>query len=209
MNKVEETCRFFVLVFTQWQLLDQGYRFMVIESNHISLYVSKYTKTHSSFLLSQWICVFSLVLRINPHHSMSHNPGCVLFCKDAQTGKSSQRFCRTINTERFFLFLCLVTQMSLPCYWVMLPTYHRRLQATSTPPQNTTAPQQTCRGKIRETLSTKVRDVSPLHYFSVTQQINRSFPTIPEATIVQLISSYRMPKVIWSQIFVFVCSAFD
>lgn len=45
--------QFFVFVFPQWQLLDQGFRFIVIESKHISLYVSKYTEAHTSLLLSE------------------------------------------------------------------------------------------------------------------------------------------------------------
>lgn len=40
-------------LFTQWQLLDQGFRFTVIESKHISLYVSKYT-TNTHIILGLW-----------------------------------------------------------------------------------------------------------------------------------------------------------
>lgn len=88
----------------------------------------------------------------------------------------------------------IASQMSRHCYWVTLPTYHKRLQATNTPPQKNTSPPQTCWGKIRETLSTKVRDVISYN---------------PVATILCPMSSYPMLTVISSQIFVFVCSAFD
>ncbi len=46
---------------------------MVIESKHISLYVSKYTQTRTSLLLPQWVFV-SLELRVNLHHTVSHDP---------------------------------------------------------------------------------------------------------------------------------------
>lgn len=48
--------------------------------------------------------------------------------------------------------------MRAHCCWLMLPTYHRRLQATNSNQQNSRVPEQTCRGKIGETLSTKVQD---------------------------------------------------
>lgn len=61
----------------------------------------------------------------------------------------------------FNLMPCgFISQMSLLSYWATWPMYHRRLQATNTPPQNNRMSQQTCKGRILETLSTKVRDRS-------------------------------------------------
>lgn len=49
-------------------------------------------------------------------------------------------------------------QMRVQRCWLMFPTYHRRLQATISSQQNSSVPEQMCRGKIAEILSTKVRD---------------------------------------------------
>lgn len=57
-----------------------------------------------------------------------------------------------------FLFSLTFPQMRAHCCWLKLPTYHRQLQATDSPPQSSRVPQQMHNGKTDETLSTRVRD---------------------------------------------------
>lgn len=49
-------------------------------------------------------------------------------------------------------------QMRVQFCWLMLPTYHKRLQATNSNQRSSSVPEQMCRGKIGETPSTKVWD---------------------------------------------------
>ena len=101
-----------------------------------------------------------------------------------------------LHSNVFFL------QMSPACNWVMLTTYHRRLQATNASSQSCKVPQQTCCGKTCVTLCTRVRDVS------LSLPHSRSFTHLPSSPKQLSFCLFPHSEVILSQIFMFACSAF-